>query len=96
MAVVGYRFYDPEDLPAIYIAVSPHQHGKGHGSRASRLLLRHMKENLKLPGVYAELYRDNGASYKLWERLGMYEVEADLPDGRVRMEDKWTDSEGSL
>ena len=96
LAVVSYRFYDPEDLPAIYIAVSPHQHGKGHGSRASRLLLRHMKENLKLPGVYAELYRDNGASYKLWERLGMYEVEADLPDGRVRMEDKWTDSEGSL
>lgn len=95
LAVVGYRFYDPEDLPAIYIAVSPHQHGKGHGSLVSRLLLKHMKENLKLPGAYAELYRENGASYKLWEKLGMYEVEADLPDDRVRMEAKWTDDERS-
>ncbi|MEY8579107.1 GNAT family N-acetyltransferase [Corynebacteriaceae bacterium 6-324] len=95
LAVVGYRFYDPEDLPAIYIAVSPHQQSKGHGSRVTRLLLKHMKENLNLSGAYAELYRDNGASYKLWEKLGMSEVGADLPDGRVRMEIKWTDDEGS-
>lgn len=89
IAVVGYRFYDPDDLPAIYIAVSPYQHSKGHGSRSSRLLLKHMKENLNLPGAYAELYRDNGASYKLWERLSMHEVKADLPHNRVRMEVRW-------
>lgn len=95
LAVVGYRFYDPEDLPAIYIAVSPYQHSKGHGRRSARLLLHHMKENLKLPGAFAELYRDNGASYKLWERLSMREVESGLPDGRVRMEIKWADEGGN-
>jgi len=89
LAVVGYRFYDADDLPAIYIAVSPHQHGKGHGSRSTKLLLEHLKENLRLPGAYAELYRDNGASYKLWERLSMHEVDAGLPEGRVRMEIRW-------
>lgn len=93
IAVVGYRFYDPEDLPAIYIAVSPHEHSKGHGRRSSSLLLQHMKENLNLPGAYAELYRDNGASYKLWERLSMYEVDADLPQDRVRMEIRWNETD---
>lgn len=82
-----------EDLPAIYIAVSPHEHSKGHGRRSSRLLLQHMKENLNLPGAYAELYRDNGASYKLWERLSMYEVDADLLQDRVRMEIRWNETD---
>ncbi|GJN42000.1 hypothetical protein CAT723_04790 [Corynebacterium ammoniagenes] len=93
MAVVGYRFYESNELPAIYIAVSPHQHGQGHGKRSTKLLLIHMKENLKLPGAYADLYRENSASYKLWERLSMHEVEADLPPERVRMEVRWHENE---
>lgn len=89
VAVAGYRFYEEDDLPAIYIAVAPDKHGLGLGGRTTRLLIKHMKENLKLPGVYAELYRDNEASRKLWERLGMKEVSAGLPSGRMRMEVRW-------
>lgn len=89
VAVVGYRFIKPGDLPAIYIAVGPERHGQGIGRRATKLLLKHMKENLDLKGAAAELYRDNLASYKLWTRAGMEEVEADLPSDRMRMEVKW-------
>lgn len=89
VAVVGFRQYPEEDLPAVYIAVDPDAHGRGIGRRSVKLLLWHMKENLLLKGAYADLYKENTASKKLWERASMQEIDAGLPEDRVRMAIVW-------
>ncbi|MDO5373670.1 MAG: GNAT family N-acetyltransferase [Corynebacterium glutamicum] len=92
LAVVGYRHYDGDDLPAVYIAVDPDEHGRGIGSRSVNLLLQHMRETLRLKGAYADLYRENVASKKLWEKASMVEIESGLPEGRIRMAVYWDGS----
>lgn len=89
VAVVGYRFYDESELPAVYVAVDPSRQGQGLGGTAVRLLMAHMRFGLDLPGAAAELYRSNAASEKLWINSGMTEVDASLPADRMRMEVVW-------
>lgn len=89
LAVVGYRFSNPDELPVIYVTVDPDSHGRGIGGTAMKLLFDHMKDNLKLDGAAGEFFRENQATFRLNKRLGMVEVAADLPADRARMEVRW-------
>ena len=59
-----------EKLAEVGIWIHPQQHGKGHGTEASKLLTNYAFDQLNYHKVYARAYEGNRPSQKIWERLG--------------------------
>ena len=94
VALVGYKSDLSHDLPEVYIAVDPDRHGQRIGSVALALLIKLMRARNEAPGAGAEIFRANYRSIRLFSSLGFREVDAALPDDRLRMEIRWDGQDG--
>ena len=89
-ALIGHKRENPDSMPVVYIAVAPDRHGMGLGSRALSLLTLQMKENERLPGAIAEIFTDNLASQRIFEKSG-YQLDPnnDPSEDRLVMAAAW-------
>lgn len=89
VAIAGYKSSSADELPIFYFVVDPALQGKGIGTTTLQLLIEHMKGLANLRGAVGEIWESNYPSIKIHERLGFKKTNADLPEGRIRMELKW-------
>jgi RimJ/RimL family protein N-acetyltransferase len=69
----------PDRMGELGLWVHPEFHGHGHGSEASKMIIKYAFEQLNYHRLYARAYESNRPSQKIWERLG-FEKEGTLRD----------------
>lgn len=71
MGICGLFRRDGLEEPDVGFALLPEYCGEGFGFEASRAVLDHARDSLRLPGVLAIVSNENDASIGLLEKLGL-------------------------
>lgn len=61
---------DPDGSAEIGLWIREADWGKGYGTEASRLLVGHAFDELRIHRIIAQVFEGNEASKRLWEKLG--------------------------
>lgn len=61
---------DPEGSAEIGLWIREADWGKGYGTEASRLLVGHAFDELRIHRIIAKVFEGNEASTRIWEKLG--------------------------
>jgi RimJ/RimL family protein N-acetyltransferase len=80
---LGYKAEQEGDLPSIYIAINPRNHGSGIGYASMNLLIDWMKVNERYVGCWLEVDEANTAAIRIYQKLGFRDFQRHV--GRMMM-----------
>lgn len=83
---VLYRTYPDEPRAAeVAVRLTRKQWGKGFGSEAFRLFVRHLFENLAVDRIWLTVYLFNPRAIRLYERVGFHDEETFVDEKGLEM-----------